>query len=103
MKQMDTKRYFSKEDFVCFLNLLEADKYSKVFVEYVEDGSTEEVNFLKMDFKGRFTYEVILYDHPSGSVGIIQDTPVSPWEDYAEIVYDDLIMNGEYKMFIESK
>jgi hypothetical protein len=28
---------------------------------------------------------------------------VSPWEDYAEIVYDDLIMNGEYKMFIESK
>ena len=60
------KRYFSKEDFICFLNLLEADKYSKVFVEYVEDGSTEEVNFLKIDFKGKFTYEVILYDHPSG-------------------------------------
>ena len=95
------KRYFSKEDFISFLNLLEADKYSKLSVEYVEDGSTEEVNFLKMDFKGRFTYEVILYDHPSGSVGIIQDIPVSPWEDYAEDVYDDLTMNGEFKMYIE--
>ena len=95
------KRYFSKEDFICFLNLLEADKYSKVFVEYVEDGSTEEVNFLKIDFKGKFTYEVILYDHPSGSVGIIQDTPVSPWEDYAEDAYDDLTMNEEFKMYIE--
>ena len=56
-----------------------------------------------MDFKGKFTYEVILYDHPSGSVGIIQDNPVSPWEDYAEDVYDDLTMNGEYKMYIEGK
>ena len=97
------KRCFSKEDFICFLNLLETDKYSKVFVEYVEDGSTEEINFLKMNFKGRFTYEVILYDHPSGSVGIIQDTPVAPWDDYAEGVYDDLTMNGEFKIFIESK
>ena len=82
---------------------MEADKYSKLSIEYVEDGSTEEVSFLKTNFKGKFTHEVILYDHPSGSVGIIQDTPVSPWEDYAEDVYDDLTMNGEFKIYIETE
>ena len=97
------KRYFSKEDFISFLDLLETGKYSKVFVEYVEDGSTEEVNFLKIDFKGRFTFEVILYDHSAVSVGVIQDTPVASWDDYAKGVYDDLTMNGEFKIFIESK
>lgn len=83
---------------------MEANKYSKLSVEYVEDGSTEEVNFLKMDFKGKFIYEIILYENPSsGSIGIIQDTPVSPREDYAEVVYDDLTMNGEFKMYIETE
>jgi hypothetical protein len=29
------------------------------------------------------------------------NTPVAPWEDYAEGVYEDFMMNGEYKLFIE--
>ena len=97
------KRCFNKEDFISFLNLLETGKYSKVFVENIEDDCIDECSFLKMDFKGKFACEIILYDHPSGSVGIIQDTPVSPWEDYAEDVYDDLTMNGEFKIYIETE
>jgi hypothetical protein len=34
--------------------------------------------------------------------GIIQDSPIAPWDDYAEGVYEDLTMNDEYKIFIEA-
>jgi hypothetical protein len=94
------RRYFSKEDFLCFLNLLEENKVTPLHTESVEDGSTDTYYFMKEVFLGE---EIILYQIYSGGVGIIQDTPVSPWEDYAEVVYDDLIMNGEYKMYIETE
>ena len=91
------RRYFSKEDFICFLNLLEENKESDVFIERLEDNSIEKYPFIKMQFNGS---TIILYEDPSGSIGIIQDTPVAPWEDYAEGVFENLEPGGECKVFI---
>ena len=92
------KRYFSKEDFITFINLLEEDKTYKVFTESIEDGSVESREFRKMKFSGE---TIVLYDY-AGGIGIIQDTPISPWEDYAGLVYEDLIVENEYKLFIKT-
>ena len=32
---------------------------------------------------------------------LIQDTPVAPWNDYAESVYENLIQEGEHKILIK--
>ena len=93
------KRYFDLMDFITFLNLLEDNKVTPLFTESVEDGSIEKYNFMKMMFSDN---TIILYDHPMCQTGIIQDSPVAPWEDYAEGVYEDLTMNDEYKIFIEA-
>ena len=93
------KRYFDLQDFITFLNLLEYNKVTPLFTESVEDGSIEKHNFMKMMFSDN---TIILYDHPMCQTGIIQDSSVAPWDDYAEGVYDDLTMNDEYKLFIEA-
>lgn len=92
------KRYFSKEDFITFINFLKDNKATNLFTESLEDGSIDTHVFLKMQFAGN---TIVLYNHPSGSAGIIQDTPVAPWEDYVEGVFDDLTMNDEYRIFVE--
>lgn len=94
------RRYFSKEDFVTFINLLEENKSTKVFTECLEDNSIQAYNFMKINFSGNI---IVLYDHPACYVGIIQDTPVAPIEDYSESVYDDFECNGDFKIFIESE
>jgi hypothetical protein len=99
------KRYFDLEDFITFLNLLEENKPTSLFVESVTyeeevEGEIEECKFQKINFCGE---DVILYDTLRGSIGLIQDTPVAPWDDYAEAVYEDLVQEGEYKLFIKSK
>lgn len=93
------KRYFDLNDFITFLNLLEEDKTSKVFTESLEDESTEAYEFRKIKFAEE---TIVLYEHYSGEIGIIQDSPVAPWEDYAEGVYEDLVRDGEYKLFIKA-
>ena len=93
------KRYFDLQDFITFLNLLEDNKVTPLFTESIEDGSIEKHNFMKMMFSNN---TIILYDHPMCQTGIIQDSPVAPWDDYAEGVYEDLTTNDEYKVFIES-
>lgn len=92
------KRYFDKEDFITFLKEIEENKQTKLFQESLEDSSIEGLTFMKMEFN---SCTIILYTHPSGDVGIIQDTPVAPWEDYAEIVFGDLTLDGEFKIFIK--
>ena len=92
------RRYFSKEDFITFINLLEEDKTSKVFTESLEDGSVESYEFRKIKFAGE---TITLYEFYSGCIGLIQDTPVAPWEDYAEGVFEDLTRESEYKVFID--
>lgn len=93
------KRYFNREDFICFINLLEENKVTKLFSESIEDGSIDTYNFMKIRFAGEL---ITLYEHYAGGIGIIQDTPVAPWEDYAEAVYEDLTRDDEFKVFIES-
>ena len=93
------KRYFDLQDFITFLNLLEDNKPTELFTESVEDGSIGSYSFMKLQFAGE---TIILYESYCGGTGIIQDTPVAPWEDYAEGVYEDLTMNDEYKIFIEA-
>ena len=92
------KRYFNLPDFIVFLNLLEDNKPTKLFTESIEDGNIAEYTFMKIKFNNN---DIILYGTPYGCAGIIQDTPVTPWDDYAEGVFEDLICNGEYKVFIE--
>lgn len=92
------KRYFDLQDFTTFLNLLEENKPNKLFTESLEDGSIDAYNFMKLQFNGNI---IILYDHPNHNVGIIQDTPVAPWQDYAEWVFEVLTSGNEYKIFIE--
>ena len=91
------KRYFDRENFISFLNLLEENKYTKLFTESLE-GDITEYNFLKTKFKNT---DIILYDHPYCCIGIIQDTPPYDWEEVAEGVFEDLESNGECKVFIE--
>ena len=95
----DWMKYLNTEGFINFLEELPNDKITALYTESVEDGSIDKHNFMKMEFSGN---TIILYDHPMCQVGIIQDSPVAPWEDYAEGVYEDLTMNGEYKVFIEA-
>ena len=94
------KRYFDLPDFISFLNLLEDNKPVKLHTESMEDKSIQDYIFMKMEFSGN---TIILYDHPMCQVGIIQDSPVAPWDDYAEGVYEDFTMNDEYKLFIEEQ
>jgi hypothetical protein len=95
----DWMKYLNREGFINFLRELPNDKITTLYTESVEDGSIDKYNFMKMGFNGN---TIILYDHPSGHVGIIQDSPIAPWDDYAEGVYEDLTMNDEYKLFIEA-
>ena len=97
------KRYFDLRDFITFLNLLEVGKPTSLFVESVTyeeevEGEIEECKFQKINFCGE---DIILYDTLRGSIGLIQDSPVAPWDDYAEGVYEDLVQEGEYKLFIK--
>lgn len=94
------KRYFDLKDFLTFLTLLEENKVTDLFTESVEDGSVEKYQFIRMNFAGS---DIILHDHPSKTIGIIQDYPYASWDGYAEGVYEDLVQEGEYKLFIESK
>lgn len=98
------KRHFNLKDFITFLNQLEVDKPTSLFVESVTyeeevEGEIEECKFQKINFCGE---DIILYDTLRGSIGLIQDTPVAPWEDYAEGVFEDLVRDGDYKVFIEA-
>ena len=79
------RRYFSKKDFISFINLLEGDKITPLHTECIEDKSTDVYYFKKVTF---LSETIVLYQIYSGGVGIIQDTPVAPWEDYAEGVWE---------------
>lgn len=93
------KRYFDLLDFIAFLCLLEDNKDTKLFTESVEDRSIDSYSFMKLQFAGE---TIILYEGYYGETGIIQDTPVAPWKDYAEGVFEDLVRDGDYKVFIEA-
>lgn len=92
------KKYLNAEEFVEFLDSLEYYKITEVFIESEEDGSVSPYNFMGMSFTGS---NIILYSHPYECIGIIQDTPLSSWDDYAREVYDDFTVEGEYKLFIK--
>ncbi len=92
------RRYFNLKDFITFLNLLEENKATELCIEYT-DSSIEKYNFMMLYFNGN---AIILYGNDNSHAGIIQDTPVAPWEDYAEGVFEDLVRDGDYKVFIEA-
>ena len=92
------KRYLESEDFIEFLTNLKENKITELFTESIEDNSITTYNFLKMKFSDN---TIILYDAPYCCTGIIQDSSVAPWDDYAEGVFEDLTMNDEYKVYIE--
>ena len=92
------RRYFSKDDFITFINLLEEDRPVKVFTENTEGGYIEPHEFRKMKFAG----EIIVLYELKGFIGVIQDTSTSSWEDYAEGVFQVLTIDGEFKVFLIS-
>lgn len=97
LQRNSMRRYFDLKDFICFLSLLEENKPSEVITES-QEGEINRYSFMKMQFGKNL---IILYDTPYCNVGMIQDSPVAPWEDYAEGVFEDLTQLGECKMFIE--
>ena len=92
------KKYLSQEDFIELLKQLEVNKPVELWTESREDGSENKHTFVRIIFNDD---SIILFVHPSMVAGIIQDTPVAPWEDYAELAYEDLTGEDEYKVFIK--
>jgi hypothetical protein len=93
-------KYLNLKDFIDYLREIKYDIPVKIYQEGIEDNSVETYTFMRTKFNGN---PIILYDCPNCTVGIIQDTPVSPWNDYAELVYEDLIVEKEYKLFIKTE
>ena len=92
--------YISTESTKILIDIGATSLYvENVAYEEEVEGDIEECEFQKINFCGE---DVILYDTLRGSIGLIQDTPVAPWEDYAEGVYEDLVQEGEYKIFIKT-
>ena len=91
------KKYFDKDDFITFLENLEVGKETSLFIEHAE-AETEECKFLKVHF---CVEDIILCDTLNGAYGIIQDTPVAPWIDHAEFLFEAFENNGESKVFIK--
>jgi len=99
------KKYLDLKGFTAFLEQLEVGKPTSLYVETIPyeeeiEGDIEECVFQKINFCGE---DVILYDTLMGSFGLIQDTPVALWDDYAESVFEDLEHEGECKVFIKEK
>ena len=92
------KKYLNLQDFISFIKSLEVDESKVLSTESLEDSSIDNHIFMKIQFAGE---TIVLYEFYAGGVGIIQDTPVAPWEDYAEGVFEDLTMNDEYRVFVE--
>lgn len=92
------KKYLNLQDFISFIKSLEVNESKVLFTESLEDGSINNYTFMKIQFAGE---TIVLYEFYAGGVGIIQGTPVAPWEDYAEGVFEDLTMNDEYRVFVE--
>jgi hypothetical protein len=94
-------KYLNSKDFIDYLREIKYDIPVKIYQECIEDNSVETYTFMRTKFNGN---TIILYDSPNGmSVGIIQDTPVAPWDDYVEGVYEDLTINNEYQLFIKTE
>ena len=94
------KKYLNLQDFVSFIKSLEVNESKVLPTESLEDGSIDNHTFMKIQFAGE---TIVLYEFYAGGVGIIQDTPVAPWEDYAEAVFEDLTVSGEHHMYIEAQ
>lgn len=94
------KKYLNSKEFIEYLKTLKTNIPVKVYTESMEDNTIEGYPFMRINFSNN---DIILYTLPDNcTAGIIQDTPVSSWEDYAELVYDDLTVNDEYKVFIKT-
>lgn len=92
------KKYLDLEGFKSFIAGLQLDKPEKFYTESLEDGEICSYLIKKEEFAGD---SICLYETPYCCVGVIQDTPVAPTEDYIEGVFDDFEHEGEYKIFIE--
>lgn len=85
------------DGFIEFIEKLE-DNEPKELISVDFEGNKDEFLFMKVPFAGWF---VVLYENGYGAVGIIQDTPAAPFEDYAESVFDDLLREGECELFVK--
>lgn len=96
------KRYFSKEDFITFLRLLEVGKPTTLYVEaphYEEEieGEIDECVFLKVSLCGD---DIIIYDTLKGFWGLIQDIPDMPLDYFEDEAYESLVCDGVNRIFI---
>lgn len=94
------RRYFKLKDFITFLNLLEENKVTELWIEGDEEYGSDKYTFMKIYFNKE---PIILYAYIFGPAGIIQDTPADTWDKYAECVYEELTAEEEYRIFIEEK
>lgn len=94
------RKYLNLKEFIDFLKNLKVGEVKKLNTESMEDGEVSPYSFKKDIFNGN---TFILYDSFYGEVGIIQDTSMISWEEFAEGTFEVLEMNGEYKVFIEEE
>lgn len=94
------RKYLDREEFIDFLEDLKVGEVKDICTESMEDGEVRSYSFKKDIFNGN---TFILYDSFYGEVGIIQDTSMISWEEFAEGTFEVLEMNGEYKVFIEEE
>lgn len=91
------KKYINCENFIQWLENLKLNNYYSLYVEK-DDSEPMEYLFLRVVFDGS---DVIIHSCAYGGLGTIFDTPIAPWQDYAECLFNDLEDEGRYKLFIK--
>lgn len=92
------KRYLDYNEFCKFLEDLEEDKMTTVYTEDNDGNECENSSFMKINFNGNIA---ILFENAYGEVGILQDTHMMSYEDYAEDLFEYLEEEGRYRVYIE--
>ena len=79
------------EKFIKFLEGIKEGEEKKITIK--SEDNIETIHCKKDSYKGN---SFIIYEDVAMGVGVIQDSPVAPWQDYAEAFYEKLTNNGEY-------
>ena len=89
----------TKLDCKCFLKWLESlqlDKYTELYIANETTGDVWSNSFRKIEFN---CSQIILYEDLMGTVSILQDSPVAPWEDMVSDLYDAFTSKGENVLY----
>lgn len=84
------------KSFLGWLKNLETDKYTELYICNEESDDILPKTFRKISF----IRNIILYEDLSDTISILQDSPVSSWEDSVADLYEAFTFNGENILYI---